>query len=231
MTKPLITENRNELYPLHRWDVSLEEAERIQDELRHYVRISSFPAILQASLTAVAAGEYEGNVFAAAVTVDSGKRILESSIEQEKVVFPYRSGYLAFHQAPAILKALTQLSRLGDVMIVSGHGLAHPRRFGLASHLGVLLDFPTIGCARGLLPGNQLHPSENPLIDWVCDTEGVVGIAVYKQRYKKPYVLSIGHRVDTGTLLAFARLWMNDHSTPEPLRLARRLVREQFRKG
>lgn len=212
---------------LHSWDVTLEEAQRIQNQYRQQVMLSPLPAAWQTSLTAVAAAERENRVLAVAVTVDLMKHLLEVAVESATTTFPYRSGYLAFHQGPAMLKAIARLNWVGNVIVVSGHGMAHPRRFGLASHLGVLLELPTIGCARALLPGNELKPSQAPLIDWVTDAQGTVGIAVYPQRVKKPCILSIGHRVDIQSLLAFTHLWMKDHRQPAPLRLARSFLRQQ----
>lgn len=211
----------------HPWEVTVEEAQRIQNEYRKAVIISPLPAERLTCITAIAARDYREEVFVAAVTADPEKHYLEVITGKEKAVFPYRSGYLAFHQGPAMFQAIARLNRVGDVILVSGHGLAHPRRFGLASHLGVLLDIPTIGCAQTLLPGNELKPGEEPLIDWVTDIEGIVGIAVYTQRVKKPWILSIGHRVDQGSLFAFARLWMKDRCQPAPLRLARSFLRQQ----
>lgn len=212
---------------LHNWDVTLEEAQRIQNQYRQAVTLSPLPAARQTSLTAVVAAERENRILAVAVTVDLIKHILEIAVGSGTTTFPYRRGYLAFHQAPAMIQAIAQLNWVGNVIIVSGHGLAHPRRFGLASHLGVLLGLPTIGCARALLPGNELKPSQAPLIDWVTDAQGTVGIAVYPQRLKKPCILSIGHCVDIESLLTFAHLWMKDHRQPAPLRLARSFLRQQ----
>lgn len=212
---------------LHSWDVTLEEAQRIQNQYRQAVTLSPLPAAQQTLLTAVVAAERGNRVLAVAVTVDLMKHLLEIAVGSETTTFPYRRGYLAFHQAPAMLQAIARLNWVGNVIIVSGHGLAHPRRFGLASHLGVLLGLPTIGCARALLPGNELKPSQAPFIDWVTDAQGTVGIAVYPQRVKKPCILSIGHRVDIESLLAFTCLWMKDHRQPAPLRLARSFLRQQ----
>lgn len=209
----------------HPWDVTLAEAERLQNEYRQCVQITSLSAEQLTHLTVIATRNRQDEVLVAAVTTDVENHISEIVTEKEKAVFPYHSGFLAFRQAPAILKALTRLNRLGDVMIVSGHGLAHPRRFGLASHLGVLLDIPTIGCAQRLLPGNELRPSEDPTIDWVTDAEGVVGIAVHLQNRKKPWILSIGHRCDVDSLLAFQDLWMKSQRLPHLFSFARGLFR------
>ncbi len=211
----------------HDWDVTIEEAERIQNEYRHQVTLSPLPIAKQTSLTAVVAADRENRILAVAVTVDLVKSLLEVAVGSADTTFPYRSGYLAFHLAPAMYQALARLNWVGNVILVSGHGLSHPRRFGLASHLGVLLDLPTIGCARSLLAGNELKPSEAPLIDWVTDAEGIVGIAVYTHRAKKPCILSIGHRCDIESLFAFSRLWMKDHCQPAPMRLARSFLRQQ----
>lgn len=215
---------RLELHQSHPWNVTIEEAEQIQNKLRHQVLVLPLPDEQQTCITAIAAADRQEELCVGVVTAALSQPPLEIITDREKPLFPYHSGYLAFHQIPTILKALTRLNQIGDVIIVRGHGMAHPRRFGLASHLGVLLDVPTIGCAQGLLPGIELHPSPDPLIDWVMDAEGVVGIALYTQRNKKPWVLSIGHRINIESLLTFKNLWMKDHRLPEPLRLARRIL-------
>lgn len=213
----------------HRWDVSLAEAEQIQSTLCKEVCIRTLPTKQQTDVTAIAFADDRSDVVVTVVTVDLVKPTLEVKIAQERACFPYLSGYLAFHCGSAVLKALSRLNRLGNVIIVNAHGLAHPRRCGFASHLGVLLDHPTVGCARSLLPGNELKPSEHPLVDWVLDKEGIVGIALYTQRNRKPVILSIGHRMDIDSLLAFAHRWLPDHRQPMPIRLARSFIRQQIR--
>ncbi len=218
----------------HPWNVSLKEAREIQEQYRQLVSISPLPEELLKSATAVAAGNFEDRVFAVAVTTDhTGVPNIDFREGSAPLTFPYHREFLAFHQAPAILATLAQLNLVGNVIVVNGHGLTHPRRFGLASHLGVLLDYPTIGCAQTLLPGNKLQPSEMPLIDWVTDDDGIVGIAIYAKNpktRKNPLILSIGHRTDVSTLIAFANRWMEDKHRPVMMRLARQLLRLQIRR-
>ncbi len=215
----------------HPWNVSPEEAQQLQDRYRQAVIISPLPAPQQNRITAIASAANRDRVFAVAITVYRDKPpYLEITVASAPLTFPYQSGFLAFHQAPAILQAIAQLNRVGNVIVVNGHGLAHPRRCGLASHLGVLLDYPTIGLAQSLLPGNHIQPSDDPHLEWVADADGTVGIAVYAQKEKKPLFLSIGHRTDVPSLIDFSRLWMGNYRQPEAMRIARQFLREHIRK-
>jgi deoxyribonuclease V len=125
--------------------------------------------------------------------------------------FPYVPGYLSFREAPALLRAFAELRQTPDLLICDGHGVAHPRRFGLASHLGLWLDLPTIGCAKSRLIGSHAEPgarrgSRRRLID----AGEIVGEVVRTRDSVRPVYVSIGHRISLPT----ARRWV--------LRLARR---------
>lgn len=156
---------KRKLHLSHPWEVNLAEAERIQNTYRQKVRISPLTDKQQSCITAIAVRDLSEALFVAAVTTTLEIDSIQIATGKERATFPYYSGYLAFRYMPAMLQTIAQLKQLGDVIIVSGHGLAHPRRFGLASHLGVLLDIPTISCAQNRLPGNELLSSEDPLVD------------------------------------------------------------------
>jgi deoxyribonuclease V len=139
--------------------------------------------------------------------------------------FPYVPGLLAFREAPAILAAAGLLRRAPDLFIIDGHGLAHPRRMGLACHVGLFLDRPTIGCAKSLLCGEAryLGPSTGDCAEVVDDRE-TIGAAVRTRRETEPVYVSIGHKVDLATAISCVLRCCRNHRLPEPTRWAHRIA-------
>ena len=140
-----------------------------------------------------------------------------------EIPFPYIPGFFAFREAPAVLQALEGLETLPQILICDGHGIAHPRRFGLASHVGVLADIPTIGCAKRRLCGSFVEPevdqgSGAPLMD----RGEIVGTALRTRTAVKPVFVSIGHRIDLSTAEQTIMSCTTRYRLPEPLRLAHR---------
>lgn len=150
-------------------------------------------------------------------------RVLEERTLERKVEFPYVPGLLAFRELPVLLQLLK--GRAPDLIMVDAHGLAHPRRFGLASHLGVLLDRPTIGCAKTRLVGEHGEPgpkrgSQAPLVH-----QGeVVGVALRTRDRCRPIYVSVGHRISLQSAIGFV-LACSRYRIPEPTRLADLLSR------
>jgi deoxyribonuclease V len=151
-------------------------------------------------------------------------RVLEVAAAQidEAELFPYIPGYLSFREAPLYLAALEQLSHAPEVLLVDGQGIAHPRRLGIAAHLGVHLDLPSIGVAKTLLfgrPEGEL-PLEAGSAVRLMDGETQIGWVYRSRAGVRPLVVSPGHRVGLAESLAFVRLLMGKTRLPEPLRLA-----------
>lgn len=156
-------------------------------------------------------------------------RIRARAVIETPVSFPYIPGLLSFREAPAILAALEQLlgvpdgepRGLPDVLIVDGHGLAHPRRFGIACHIGILLDIPTIGCAKSMLIGEagELGEEAGCIAELVCEGE-IVGAAVRTRRNVKPVYVSVGHRIDLESAISLVLTCCQSRRLPEPIRQA-----------
>lgn len=145
-------------------------------------------------------------------------RVLEERTLERKVEFPYVTGLLAFRELPVLLELLK--GRSPDLIMADGQGIAHPRRLGLASHLGVLIDRPTIGCAKTRLTGKHDEPdprrgSYAPLID----KGEVVGVALRTRDRCRPVYVSVGHRISLPTAIQFV-LACSRYRIPEPTRLA-----------
>jgi deoxyribonuclease V len=135
---------------------------------------------------------------------------------------PYVPGYLGFRESPAIIAALEKLSRLADLVIVDGHGRSHPRRCGIATHLGVLIDVPSIGCAKTLLCGRiegelgEAAGSRAPLID----RGEMVGMALRTRARALPVFVSTGHRISLETAVAWILKLGDGRRLPLPIRMA-----------
>ena len=147
-----------------------------------------------------------------------------------QLTFPYVPGLLSFREGPAILAAVEKLSKLPDVLIVDGHGQAHPRHFGLACHLGVLLDLPAIGCAKSLLIG-KAAPLGNLIGSTASITldDQVIGVALRTRQDVKPVYVSIGHRVDLDSAIQIIIACGKGFRLPDPVRQAHFLAEEVCR--
>lgn len=135
--------------------------------------------------------------------------------------FPYVPGLLSFREVPVLLGALEALQTTPDIVLVDGQGIAHPRRFGLACHLGLMLDVPTIGCAKSLLVGMHDTLSEEDCVwTWLEDDGEVIGAAVRTRRGVKPVYVSVGHRVNLDAAIDWTLACCRGYRLPEPTRLA-----------
>ncbi len=209
--------------PLHDWQVTPTQAEQIQRRLASKVLQES--RVGEVRLIAgvdISAPNREGVARAAVVVLSyPGMELVGGRVVRRKVNFPYIPGLLSFRESPLILAACEELKLEPDLILVDGQGLAHPRRFGLASHLGVILDKPTIGCAKSRLCGH--HEEVGPeLGDWVelVDKGEVIGAVLRTKRDSRPLYISIGHKVDLKTALKWTLNCCRGYRLPEPTRLA-----------
>jgi deoxyribonuclease V len=168
-----------------------------------------------------------GLAFAAAVLLDAGTlELVESAQVAIPVRFPYRTGLLSFREAPAGLMALQALSRRPDLLLVDGHGRAHPRRFGLACHVGVLADLPTVGVAKSRLVGRHEEPASAAGSSMPLEDKGeLIGAVLRSRTAGRPIYVSVGHRVALETAVDLVAAGMRSYRLPEPIRLADRLSR------
>lgn len=222
---------------LHPWDVSPAEARAIQTRLASQVDLTD--AISLAEITMVAGVdnaylEVDGQTMAcaAAVVLDfPALEIIETSVAWIPVTFPYVPGLLSFRETPAVLAACRDLRHAPDVLLLDGQGYAHPRRFGFATHVGVILDRPTIGCAKSRLIGRYDEPA-NELGAWtpLVDHDEVIGAAVRTRPGHSPLFVSPGNKVSVETAVAITLACCRDERfLPEPTRLAHQLVTRERR--
>lgn len=146
---------------------------------------------------------------------------VETSIIKDKPGFPYIPGLLSFRESPLVRKACQALSTDFDLMLVDGQGIAHPRRMGLASHLGLLLDRPTIGCAKSRLIGEYAEPGAEAG-EWTEITHNgeVIGAVVRTRQNTRPVYVSIGHKIDLPAAMFWVMACCRGYRIPEPTRLA-----------
>ncbi len=150
-----------------------------------------------------------------------GLRVVETKVVQGSLEFPYIPGLLSFRESPLTLAACGKLSIMPDLVLVDGQGVAHPRRFGLASHLGLFLDIPTIGCAKSLLCGSHEMPGVEPgSYTEIVDRGEIIGVALRTRRGVKPVYVSIGHKIDLAGAIHWVMECCHGYRLPEPTRLA-----------
>jgi deoxyribonuclease V len=206
-----------------RWSVTPREAVRQQQTWRARVETRDRFGPLQYVAGADLAFDPETNLAFAGVIVYRLPELeeVERRMARRKLCFPYVPGLLSFRESPVLLAAFAQLRVEPDVILIDGHGMAHPRRFGIACHLGLLLDKPTIGCAKSILVGEAEEPggqagSTSPLID-----EGeTVGVALRTRDNVRPIYVSIGHRVSLGSAVRIATQCTDRFRMPKPTREA-----------
>ncbi len=209
--------------PLHQWDVSAAEARELQRRLASRIIASGGPASVRTVAGVdVAAGRSAGSGRAAIVVLSyPGLAEVERSTVELPLPFPYVPGLLSFREAPLVLAAYDRLTVRPDLLLVDGQGIAHPRRFGLASHLGLWLDLPSVGCAKSRLVGEYDQPGEAagataPLIDG----GERIGAVVRTRAATRPLFVSPGHLIGIDEAVAWTLACCRGRRLPEPTRLA-----------
>jgi deoxyribonuclease V len=175
----------------------------------------------------VAYGRRDGPARAAVVVLDRATlETLDEVAVTRPVAFPYVPGLLSFRELPAVCDALARLKHRPGLLVVDGHGLAHPRRFGIASHLGVHLDHPTIGIAKSRLTGEheELGPERGDGVP-LTDKGEIIGWVLRTRPGCRPVYVSVGHRVSLKTAITLAMALTTRYRLPEPTRRADRLSR------
>lgn len=215
---------------LHPWDTAPQEAVRIQQELRHRI-IPRDDGPRQFRTVAAMDVSYDRRspwIFAAVVILRlPGFELVERAAARSRARFPYIPGLLSFRESPAGLEAWERLRTRPDCLLCDGHGYAHPRRFGFACHLGLLVDLPTIGCAKSLLVGSFAAPAgkRGAVADLVEGNE-VIGAVLRTREGVAPVFVSVGHRISLPTAIATVLACSPRYRIPEPIRRAHALVNQ-----
>ena len=208
---------------LHGWEISIAQAKQIQSELANQVSRKS--ELIKPSFIAgvdISAPDSRGLARAAAVILNYPElEVIEVETAEDKPNFPYIPGLLSFRETPLVLAACQKLSIDPDLILVDGQGIAHPRRFGIASHIGLLLDIPTIGCAKSRLCGTHIPVStEAGAYAELTDNGETIGVALRTKDKVNPIYVSIGHKIDLPTAIHWVLECCCNRRLPEPSRLA-----------
>ena len=210
---------------LHPWQVDTSEARLIQERLAPLVARSGAPAEVHAVAGAdlhVERSRARAWARGAVVLLSyPGLEVVEQATFETEVTFPYVPGLLSFREAPVLLGAFRRLKGKPDLLLVDGQGYAHPRRFGLACHLGLLLDVPTIGCAKSRLIGEHgpLGSAAGSRVD-LTDGGDVIGSVLRTRDGVNPVFVSVGHRIGLDEAAEWVLRCCRGYRLPEPTRLA-----------
>jgi len=212
---------------LHDWPRTEAEAKAIQEKLRDRVVLTGSLDHVQSVAGVDTAYDVEQNLLHAAICVMSYPDLteLEKVSASDEIRFPYIPSLLAFREGPAIMKAIIALKSKPDLFLFSGHGIAHPRQFGLACHFGVMLDIPSIGCARKHLAGQYetLGSERGDAVPLILQNRPA-GIVFRSREQVKPIFISPGHLCGLDEAWSFVVSCIREYRLPEPLRDAHRLA-------
>jgi deoxyribonuclease V len=207
----------------HRWDVTPDEAVALQEQIRPHLILRGGPRWPRTIAGAdVAYDEARGRCFAAVVVMSvPAMQVVEQVTAECPISFPYLPGLLAFREGPPLLEAFAKLRRRPDLIMFDGQGIAHPRRCGLASHLGYLLDVPSIGCAKSLFVGRHATLEERAgSAAGIIHRDEWVGAAIRTRAGVRPVYVSQGYRVASYAAIALTLRTVTRYRVPQPLRLA-----------
>lgn len=207
--------------------ITVTEATLLQKELRNRIITQPIdPDIKIIGGADISFNRFSPIVYAGIILLSyPGLELISESTIITTVNFPYIPGYLAFREVPALLKAWEQLTVKPDVLIVDGHGIAHPRRMGIATHFGVLADVPTIGSAKNVLFGKYEAPGITAgNATELKDKNEVLGYAYRSKSNVKPIFVSPGYKADLPGSLSLIKTCIRKHRLPEPTRLAHNAV-------
>jgi deoxyribonuclease V len=215
--------------PLHEWNIKQDEAIALQRELAKRVeREDRLDEVSHIAGVDMAINEINGMARAAVVLLSyPALEVEERHVYEEPVRMPYVPGLLSFRELPCILGAFELLKQQPELVMVDGQGIAHPRRLGIASHLGLWLDLPSIGCAKSILTGHH-KPLSEEAGSWVpleADRE-VLGAVLRTRAHVKPMIISLGHRISLETSLRYVLACGRGYRLPEPTRLADKLSKD-----
>ncbi|MFH1282317.1 MAG: endonuclease V [bacterium] len=215
---------------IHSWDVTVGKAKLLQMEVASQIsQVSAIKDIAEIKRIGACDIAYSKNgkkVYAVCLIYTfPDLKLLERKILKKEVkkMFPYVPGYLSFREAPILLELLKKISKIPDVLIMDGHGIAHPRGVGLASHIGLFLDIPTIGCAKSLLYGHTQEPPPGVkgAYTFIKDDGGsLIGMTLRTREYKNPVYVSVGNKLNLDMATDIIMKLLGKYRIPEPIRQA-----------
>lgn len=214
---------------IHDWDLSYDQARQLQLDLAGRIRLTPIKKTPKTVAGLDCAFSKDMKRICAAVLVFTypGLELIEMQNAVEDVTFPYIPGLLSFREAPVCIKAAEKLKHTPDLFLIDGQGIAHPRKMGLAAHLGLFFDKPTIGCAKSRLIGQYKEPAKEkgsfcPLIH----NGETIGAVLRTRTNVKPLFISPGHKCSLDDAIEFTLACSIKYRLPEPTRQAHHVVTE-----
>jgi len=211
----------------HGWSVTPSRAVAIQRRLASAVEETAETPVPRLVAGCDAAFSRDGRFCVAGVVVWDcrERRVVEERVARRRLGFPYIPGLLSFREAPALLDALRRLETTPDLLLCDGHGRAHPRRLGIACHLGILADRPSVGCAKSRLVGTHAEPAARRGSRRALRAgDETLGVVLRTRDGVRPVYVSVGHRIDLAGAVRVVLRCGAGYRLPEPTRLADRLV-------
>lgn len=211
----------------HAWPLTAEEAIVIQQELRQEVITTDQLGEVKYVAGVDVGFESQGTITRAAIAVLSfpDLQLQEQAIARRPTTFPYIPGFLSFREVPAVLDALEQVTIIPDLLLCDGHGIAHPRRLGIACHIGLLADLPAIGVAKSLLVGKHADvPEERGAWQPLQHRGDTIGAVLRSRVGTKPLYISSGHRISLPTAIDYVMRCTTKYRLPETTRHAHKLA-------
>lgn len=215
------------------WPTSASDAIALQKDMRHRLRIENDFGILKTVAGIDVSYDIKDNTSRAVVVLMQFDNLLplETIITDAPTTFPYIPGLLSFREIPVILQALERLKTKPDLLMVDGQGIAHPRRLGIAAHLGVLTDIPSIGVAKSRLTGSYVEPGqENGSQTLLMDKGERIGTVLRSKPKTNVLFISPGHRVDQESAVSLTMQCLKGYRLPEPTRIADRISKQREKK-
>ncbi|MCJ7730269.1 MAG: deoxyribonuclease V [Sedimentisphaerales bacterium] len=212
---------------LHNWNLSYSQAAHLQTRLAEKVRfepLRSKPELI-AGLDCAFSGDGRRIVAACVLLKLPDFELIETTSARRKLTFPYIPGLLSFREAPICIAAVEKLKCKPDIFIIDGQGIAHPRRLGIASHLGLFFDKPTIGCAKSRLTGSFEEPAlEKGAYSPLKDGEEIIGAVVRTRTNVAPVFVSVGNKCTLEDAIEVILSCVTKYRLPEPTRIAHQVV-------
>ena len=216
-----------EIEQKHEWVLTVEAAIEIQQTLRTEVITRDRFGVVNYVAGIDVGFEAEGTITRAAVAVLSYPelQLCDQAIARRPTTFPYIPGFLSFREVPAVLDALENVTIVPDLLLCDGQGIAHPRRLGIACHLGVLTNLPAIGVAKSRLVGKHAEvPEKRGTWEPLCDRGETIGAVLKTRPNTNPLYISLGHRISLETAIAYVMGCRTTYRLPETTRFAHKLA-------
>lgn len=214
---------------IHPWNLRPLEAIRIQNQLRRKIKLIRWQGAPKLIAGVDAAFKRNQAIGVVVVLNYPELKIIEYVRKSAKISYPYIPGLLTFREGPVLEKCFRALKNEPDVIIFDGQGLAHPRNMGIASHIGILLDKPTIGCAKTHLFGEYTEPAnQRGAFSYLFDKRKKIGAVLRTKNNVKPVFISPGNKIDIGSSLKIILMCTKKYRLPEPIRIAHQFAQQRI---